>query len=248
VAWIAGTALLLVFPGGWAGADVVPGPGQSRPLEPRPDEDDGRRLFQRDCVVCHGPLGEGTNRGPGITDEGAAGVDFVLRTGRMPLSNPDEPMRRRAAKYTDDEIAAIVDHARTFVEGPEVPEVAVDPQTVARGGELFRRHCAACHQMVGTGGVLVGERPSPALLRADPTEVVEALRYGPGTMPRFSPETLSDAEATAVATYVAEVIRSPRDAGGFSLGHFGPWTEGADADEPGDGALLAVSGWIGRRT
>ena len=42
------------------------------------------------CASCHGVDGEGVeDRGPPLTDEGPAAVDFVLRTGRMPMAAPN---------------------------------------------------------------------------------------------------------------------------------------------------------------
>jgi ubiquinol-cytochrome c reductase cytochrome c subunit len=222
---------------------------EPEPVRPRSDVDDGRKLFQRDCVYCHGPSGAGTMRGPDIRDRGAAGVDFMLRTGRMPLGDTDQRIERGAPLYTREEIAAIVDHARTFVDGPDIPDVGVDEDVIARGGELFRMHCAACHQMVGTGGILVGDdRPAPTLVVADATEVGEAIRFGPGTMPRFPEDVLSDDDVDAIATYVQLEIQQTTDRGGIPLGHFGPWTEGAVAWIVGLGALLGISAWIGKRT
>lgn len=223
-------------------------PEEPAAMESGPDEDHGRELFRRDCVYCHGPDGAGTNRGPGIRDRGAAGIDFVLRTGRMPIDDPDQGLDRRTPLYSADEIAAIVAYARSFVDGPDIPDVDVDEDTIAHGGELFRLHCAACHQMVGTGGILIGDRAAPALLATEPIETGEAIRFGPGTMPQYPDDVLSDGDVDAIVTYIDLEIQQATDRGGLPIGHFGPWTEGAVAWFIGVGALLLISLWIGRRT
>ena len=72
--------------------------GVSRASEPMVSSDPaviaaGEALFNIHCSSCHGIGGVGTIRAPAVIDEGAAGADFYLRTGRMPLNNPnDEPI------------------------------------------------------------------------------------------------------------------------------------------------------------
>lgn len=228
-----------------AGVDAAG--SQEEPLEPRPPAESAQRLFQRDCAVCHGPRGGGTSDGPSIEESGTAAVHFMLTTGYMPLEDPEQETFRRPPAYSDAQIAALVDYVDQFTSGPEVPDVTVDEDAVARGGELFRLHCAACHQFVGTGGILVGAEEAPTLHHATTVEVVEALRVGPGTMPAFSEDDISPDGADAIASFVDLVVREPGDPGGVSLGHFGPWSEGFVAWFVGLGALLVLAGWIGKR-
>src|SRR5207253_1211397 len=63
-----------------------------------PAGDVGRVLYQRDCAWCHGGSAEGTPRAPDLRSapRGSADVDFVIRTRRMPLRKPDDPVRRPA--------------------------------------------------------------------------------------------------------------------------------------------------------
>lgn len=237
------TAWLL---GGPATAQVEP---PRPPLEERPDPDEGEQLFLRDCAVCHGFDGTGTARGPDITDDGTGGTHFMLTSGYMPIHDPDEPLRRKQPFYDEREIELLVDHVAGIVRsGPPVPDVEPDPAVIAEGGELFRLHCAACHQFLGTGGVLVGANEAPTLHHSTPVETVEAVRFGPGTMPMFSESEIDEDQAAAIATYVALGIRQPRDEGGISIGHFGPWSEGFVAWFGGLGAILLGCAWIGKRT
>ncbi len=246
VAWLAGTVVL--GSGAIAARAAEPRPVADQPVEPRPETDRGTRLFQRDCAVCHGPEAEGTTQGPDLDDRGPAGLDFVLRTGRMPIEDPDQPLRHRDPLYTEDEIAAIVAYASSFVDGPAIPDVDTDEDLLARGGQAFRTNCAACHQMVGTGGALIDARHAPTLQDSTATEIVEAIRFGPGTMPRFAEETIPVEDANAIATYITGEIQHPTDPGGLGLGHFGPWSEGFVIWTFGLGSLLVATGWIGHRT
>lgn len=233
---------------GLLGGPAVAQEPPQHPQEERPDRQDGEHLFLRDCAMCHGHDGTGTSRGPDITDDGTAGTHFMLTTGYMPLSAPNQPLRRKLPFYTDSQIQSLVEYVGEFVDGPEVPLVEPDRALLAEGGELFRLHCAACHQFIGTGGVLIGSNEAPTLHHASETEVVEALRFGPGTMPQYSVEEIDPEAATAIATFIAYEIQRPRDEGGIALGHFGPWSEGFVAWFGGLGSLLVVSAWIGKRT
>lgn len=241
----AALAASLAGAGGAARAQPEPPP---LPVEEPPDVESAEAIFRRDCAICHGPDGTGTSRGPGIRDAGTAGAHFMLTAGYMPLADPDQPLRRNRPFYTDDEIDALVAYIATFATGPEVPDVSVESSLVPEGGQLFRLHCAACHQFLGTGGVLFGENEAPTLHFATATEVVESLRFGPGDMPAFSEEEITPEEADAIASFVEREIRHPRDEGGVPLGHFGPWSEGFVAWFGGLGSILVAAAWIGRRT
>lgn len=221
--------------------------------EQRADDVSPQRLFQRDCAICHGTRGQGTVRGPDISESGTAAVDLMVRTGRMPPPNAAldgyqvvGPLDRAEPRYSEEKIEALVEYTGTFVDGPEVPDVHVDEAAEAEGGHLFRLNCASCHQFAGNGGVLIGDE-APTLQHSSPVEVVEAIRVGPGTMPAFPERVLSTEEADAIASYVYELQHTP-DPGGIALVHFGPFSEGAIAWFVGIGTLLAAAKWIGRRT
>ena len=254
------------------GAACTSEPGPYHPSVPpeaasraaAPTGDIGRVLYLRDCAWCHGGSAEGTPRAPDLRQapRGAADVDFVIRTRRMPLRKPDDPMRRGAATtvYSAADRAAIVAYLRTLTgAGPAVPAVAAEaPGGLAHGAELYLANCAACHSSTGVGGTLSAapkagvqagapETFVPPVTSSSRTEVAEAIRVGPGTMPVFGPDTLSDDDVTAVATYV-QYLRHPSDPGGLAAGHIGPVSEGAVGWVIGLGLLLAVSRWIGTRT
>lgn len=222
--------------------------GQDEVGRPRPDVSDGRTIFQRDCATCHGPDGAGTVNGPSIQDDGGAGVHYFVATGRMPLTEPDDPVRRRPPRYTPEEIDALVAYSEELLDGPPAVEVETDELLLPRGGAQFRLNCAACHQFAGVGGALTGGQHAPNLARSTPAEVVEAIRVGPGTMPRWEPAEISEEDATAIATYITLELQQPTDPGGLALGHFGPSAEGAVAWIVGIGALLTIARWIGKRT
>ena len=230
----------------WVGQVAAQEP---QPPEERPRPETAERLFQRDCAHCHGPDGDGTSRGPSLEESGTAGVKFMLSTGRMPISDQDQvPLKRQEPAYTAEQIEALTDYTEAFTSGPPVPDPNVDHLLVAEGGKQFRASCAACHQMVGTGGVLVGNKQAPNLHESTAEEVVAAIRFGPGTMPAYSEDQITEEQANAIASYIELVIQRPRDEGGIAIGHFGPWSEGFVAWFGGIGSLLFAAGWIGKRT
>lgn len=219
----------------------------------------GGFLYARDCAFCHGNQGQGTERAPGLRSwpNGPALNDFMLRTGRMPISHEQEPTRHRDPVYSEDEIQAVVAFVDTQFDppGPDIPEV--DPATgdIAVGQQLYQLHCAACHATTGIGGAMLTQRGEetrggttgiiiPPLERSGPVEVAEAVRTGPGTMPVFGPEVMNDHELNSLLAYVA-FLQTPPDPGGAGIGHIGPFAEGAVGWVAGLGSLLLFSYWIG---
>jgi ubiquinol-cytochrome c reductase cytochrome c subunit len=241
---------------GWLGVPVVLALGITFAAHPsvaaagsaRPAPFDTNAVYLRDCATCHGPRGEGTPMGPQIASAGGALADYELSTGRMPLGDPHEAVRRRSPRYSRDQIAKLVDYVSAFGGGGggvPIPTVDVAGADVSRGGELYRLNCAACHSWLGTGGALLG-REAPPLSHSTPVQVAEAVRTGPGSMPSFGAESISDRDMNAVAAYVRE-IQHPEDRGGNPLLHLGPFPEGAVAWVVGIGVLLLFVNWVGER-
>lgn len=204
-------------------------------------------IYQRDCAECHGGAGLGTENGPPIAASGAAYVDYVLSTGRMPIDEPDDAVERHPVEYATTEIVAVAEYVADFApadeRGPEIPDVDVGRAEVANGGELYRSNCAACHQSVGVGGALT-DRAAPSVHDSTAVQVVEAIRVGPFQMPAFGQSAMTDREAEDIAAYVTEVLQDPENRGGLSIWHLGPVPEGAVAIVIGLGALILVTVWI----
>lgn len=202
----------------------------------------GAALYLHSCASCHGDQGAGTLYGPDIQGAGAALVDFVLRTGRMPLSAPGQQMQRGQPLFNDADRAALVAYVAAFGHGPDIPDVQVQGADVANGRSLYVANCAACHGPAGGGGSVGGGFVAPDLREADPQTVGEAVVTGPGPMPRFSftPEQLRDLAAYAVS------LRNGPHPGGITGPTVGPVTEGFIAGL-GLLVLLLVARFIGVR-
>lgn len=220
-------------------------PDRTGRAAPQPDV---RAVFLRDCAVCHGGDGSGTAQGPSLIDAGPGVVDFWVSTGRMPLPSAGAEAVRRKPRYSPAEIRALVQYVVSITGGDGRPIPAVDPAAgdVARGGELFRQQCAACHAWSGEGGALV-RREAPSTHPATPTQIAEAVRTGPGNMPAFGTTAIDDEDLDSLVAYT-RYLAAPRDHGGNPLWHVGPLAEGAAAAILGLGLLLIASRWIGSRS
>jgi len=201
-------------------------------------------IYLADCSTCHGADGTGTSRGPSLRNAGAASVDFMVRTGRMPLASPGATDRRKPSPYSATEQADLIRYVTGLtMGGPEIPVVHPGRGDVANGGQLYRLQCAACHSWGGNGGALLG-REAPAITAAGPVQVAEAVRTGPGSMPAFGNAALDHRELDDLVAYT-RTLRSPDDRGGWNLGHLGPVSEGAAALVLGLGLMILSIRWLG---
>lgn len=231
--------------GGLRGPGAVGGLRGPEAQAPDPLVALGRQLYATGCQTCHGSGGEGVpGRGPSLLGAGAATADFYLSTGRMPAAQPTSQAPRKPPAYSRAEIDALVAYVASLGAGPAIPRI--DPATgdLAAGLELFANNCAPCHSSAGAGGALGHAVVAPNLMHATPLQTAEAVRVGPGAMPRFGPESLDDREVASIVRYVG-YLQHPEDRGGAGLGHLGPIPEGFVAWVIGLGTMLVAIRWIG---
>jgi Rieske Fe-S protein len=159
---------------------------------------------------------------------GPAAVDFMLSSGRMPLANPADQPQRTEPKFTPGEIAAIVAYlARIAPGGPPIPEVDPEGGSLSAGSEVFLNNCAACHGAGATGDSIGGGEIAPALDASSPVQIAEAVRVGPGLMPRYNARNLTQRDVDSVARYLLWLRqRGEVDRGGLQLGRVGAVAEG----------------------
>ncbi|HEX2857442.1 MAG TPA: c-type cytochrome [Propionibacteriaceae bacterium] len=212
----------------------------------------GKELFQVSCASCHGLNGEGSSQAPMLVGVGAASVDFQVGTGRMPLAKPGAQPIRGKAQYTPDEIAALAAYVASLGSGPAIPSSqqvstgGLTAQEIARGGELFRTNCSACHNYEGDGGALPNGKYAPPLKGSTPTHIYEAVRTGPYQMPKFSSGVLSDQDVREIIGYLSTLNSQPNN-GGLSLGGLGPVSEGLWGWIVGIGSLVLVATWLAKK-
>jgi ubiquinol-cytochrome c reductase cytochrome c subunit len=225
----------------------------------------GARLFGRYCATCHGGGGRGiqpgeqnSGGGPGRSQDlqrgagpdlfgvGALAADFYLRTGYMPLPQLGvQPKRRSRPLLTDGQINALTAYVASLGHGPPIPTPQPERGSLSTGMRLFTQHCSGCHQVAAAGGYVTGG-VAPALDRATPRQIAEAVRVGPYLMPVFSKQQISDAELDSIVRYV-EYAKHPDDRGGWALGHVGPVPEGLVTWFVGIASILAITFAFGKR-
>lgn len=207
----------------------------------------GRSMFLQACSSCHGQQAEGTVRAPTLTGLGAAAVDFWVSTGRMPLEIPTAQAVRKPPEFSATQSREIAEYVASLAPGgPGIPNVNLSGTDLGAGGQAYRLDCATCHSFTSEGGALSYGAYAPNLHEDSPQQIAEAVRTGPGNMPRFSTANLSNAQLADIIQYVL-YNRRPNDHGGLGLGHIGPVTEGFIAFVFGVGLMMLAAYWIGDR-
>jgi quinol---cytochrome-c reductase cytochrome c subunit len=212
--------------------------------------DGGAMLYDTYCSSCHGLRGEGTNVAPPLIGKSAVDVHFMIDSGRMPAPVPGVNEIPRAPRFTYAQIDQIVQYVMSFSSQRNASLPSVESGDIKRGGTLFAENCAQCHGAVGDGASVGANNVAPDLATATVFQIAEAVRAGPGIMPRFDPNVLSDRDVNDIAYYVNYVEthaddRNGTNAGGFPLAHLGPVAEGFIAWFFGMGTLVLFVRGIG---
>ncbi len=207
----------------------------------------GQALYEAHCSSCHGVDAQGSNLAPMILGLGPAYYDFQMSTGRMPLPDPTAQAVRRPPLLSPAQIQAITAYLSSLAPGGvQIPHVDLAAGSLSQGEQIFISNCAPCHSAAGNGGA-VGPQLAPNLHQATPTQVAEAVRIGPGTMPIFGTGLVSSQQLNSLVKYV-EYLRNPDHPGGISLGVGGPVIEGFVALLLGLGSILVITRVIGERS
>ena len=209
----------------------------------------GKELFSLGCASCHGLGGQGSSQGPTVVGVGAAAVDFQVTSGRMPLAQPGAQAIPGDSRYSDSETAALAAYVASLGAGPDIPSAAdystngLSDEQIARGGELFRTNCSACHNTEGIGGALPNGVQAPSLVGVSNKRISEAMLTGPGQMPVFSNQVVTIQDKREVIAYLNKLHARPSN-GGLSLGSIGPVSEGLWTWIVGLGVIIAFAVWI----
>lgn len=208
---------------------------------------EGEILYNTSCSTCHGIDAAGTDLGPSLQTAGPASIDFMLSTGRMPLANPAAQPTRHDPAFTSREISAMIAYLGAIgAQGEPIPDVDTARGRLPLGLEVFLTDCSACHGAGAGGDSVGGGQIAPSLHEATPTQIGEAVRIGPGQMPRFGPEAIGDEQLDSVAAYIVW-LRDHGDPGGLPTGRIGAVIEGMIAVVIGLGMLMLVIRLTGAR-
>jgi ubiquinol-cytochrome c reductase cytochrome c subunit len=230
----------------------TPGSPISYSLPPSSYIAPGRTLFEENCSSCHGTEATGSAIAPDLQGLGAGTIDFWVSTGRMPLANASESAVIKPPKFNPTQILQIVAFVNSLLTPTPgniaIPTIDLSGANLENGNALFVLNCAACHTITGSGDAIAGNNYAPTLHTATAYQAVEAMRSGPGNMPRFGPGTLTDQQVADIVAYVTGPIQHPANHGGLGLGGIGPVAEGFIALLIGVGGLMLVAYWLGDRT
>ena len=207
-------------------------------------------LYATHCASCHGDNGQGSNVAPALIDRSAADIHLMLDSGRMPASDPYVNEIHKRPAFTQTQIAALVRYVQSFSLHPNRSLPLLGPGNPARGRKLFAAHCAVCHGSGAEGSSVGFNDVAPSLDNATVFQVAEAIRAGPGVMPRFDADVLDDQDVDDIARYV-NTLQTQGDepnyenAGGISLANVGPVAEGFVAWLFGIGSLVLFVRFVG---
>jgi len=224
----------------------------------------GQALYATNCAACHGDKANGVpahagdpryanvraGNYPNLRGVGSAAVMFWITSGRMPAAagtNVQAVRRPPRLTYTQAlEVAAYIDSLTSTPGLPYVPNVNLKGGSLSTGASLYALNCAACHTITGDGDALASGTYAPSLRNVPANQVVEAIRTGPGNMPRFT-GNLSDRQVRDIVKYVTGYIQHPKNPGGLGLGGLGPVAEGFVGLALGVGLLCLAAFWVGER-
>jgi ubiquinol-cytochrome c reductase cytochrome c subunit len=166
----------------------------------------------------------------------------------MPAANPRSvEAARRVPRLDPQQALAIASWVNSLSPSyPYIPDPNLKIAKVSDGAALFALNCASCHTIEGDGDALASSTFSPSLRHVPAFQVAEAIRTGPGNMPRFT-GNLSDYQVNDIVKYVTTEIQHPDNPGGFGLGGLGPVAEGFVGLALGVGVLALVGFWVGER-
>jgi ubiquinol-cytochrome c reductase cytochrome c subunit len=208
----------------------------------------GKQLYETTCVTCHGQNGQGVpGRGPSLIGAGSAAVEFQVGTGRMPMAQQGPQAAEKPPLYNWDQARQIGAYIQALGGGPQIPDGDLadsSEEALARGGEIYRINCAACHGYGLGGGALSSGKFAPTLMDSSAREMYGALLTGPQNMPVFGDNQLTPAEKRALIGYIQALQNDRTDAGGFGMSRLGPVPEALVVFLVGMVALVFATLWI----
>jgi len=159
----------------------------------------GQKLFLNNCAQCHASDGGGTRGFPNLTDNdwlygGApATIEATITNGRggvMPAWGPI---------LGDDKVKDVAQYVMSL------SGMAHDSIRAARGRDVFKQNCVACHGADGKGNQQIGApnlTDSTWLYGGSEQTIIETITKGRnGHMPTWK-EILTPAQIHLVAAYV----------------------------------------------
>ncbi|KCZ93426.1 cytochrome-c oxidase, cbb3-type subunit III [Hyphomonas johnsonii] len=181
--------------------------------------ENGRRMFEDNCAMCHGRDGQGGRGFPDLTDDqwlwGGSPED-IMETLRVGVNNKhDEARLSQMLAFGRDGILdtnqrrQVVSYVQSLSEHDDASHVAaLKPADIEAGRDVFAMQCATCHGVDGKGLPTMG---APNLTddfwlyggrRSDIEETVYGGRQG--VMP-FWEDRLDEVDRKILTLYVLDM-------------------------------------------
>jgi len=158
----------------------------------------GQRLFLNSCAQCHGSDAGGSKGFPNLTDGdwlyggSPENIRTTIVNGRGGVMPP-------FPQLDDKQIADVTNYVRNLSRLP------ADDLKVARGAEVFKANCVACHGADGKGNIVLGA-PNLAdktwLYGSSEAVVIETLTKGRMAMMPAQDRVLSSEKIHLLTAYV----------------------------------------------
>lgn len=186
----------------------------------------GAKLYDQNCVACHGENGDGGIGVPLSLPSFHATVDDEYLTQTILRGRPGRVMPT-FSHLSDAEVSAIVKHMRSWYKG-KIPTYPYTPikGNAKRGEELFEQYCMGCHGAKGVGGQGTGvtfSRPrdfpiippalhNPGFLSAAKDHMIKdiLIKGRTGTpMVAFGQRGLKEKDVNDIVAYIRSFEREP---------------------------------------
>jgi len=166
----------------------------------------GQKLFLNNCAQCHASDGGGSRGFPNLTDRDwlyggdAKTIETTIANGRNGIMPPFGPA------LGDDKVKDVVHYVMSLSGG------AADSIRVAKGAEVFKTTCAACHGVDGKGNKALG---APNLTdkiwlhgSGEPL-IIETVTRGRNSQMPAHKDLLSETKIRLLTAYVLSLSARP---------------------------------------
>ena len=158
----------------------------------------GQRLFLNSCAQCHGSDAGGAKGFPNLTDGdwlyggSPENIKTTLINGRMGVMPP-------FPQLDSNQIVDVANYVRSLSGLP------VDQAKAARGAEVFKANCVACHGADGKGNIALGApnlTDKTWLYGGSEATIIETLTKGRMAMMPAQDKVLSPEKIHLLTAYV----------------------------------------------
>lgn len=159
----------------------------------------GKDVYIKECAICHGQTGEGTERGTPIKKPYKVFATHITRHGRK--GNPQYAIPMPAypeATIPNRQLVQIW----SYLDGVELPST---------GKDIYQTYCANCHGVDGLGGMSSQPLINTVGITTQPELFALWVRWGQDDgfydsrttyMPRWNQAEISDADLEKLRSYV----------------------------------------------